>query len=291
MLAMKDIPESTAILLLSCPDQRGIVAEISHFIATYNGNILTSDQHNDYETNTFFMRIQWDISQFTVPAEKIRDAFEPIALKFSMDYQIELADRVPRTVIMVSKYDHCLYDLLLRSREGELRTEIAGILSNHEKCRPIAEYFGIPYFYIPVTKGKKKEAEEEQLKVMADLKADLIVLARYMQILSDEFVKAYPRQIINIHHSFLPAFVGAKPYHQAYARGVKIIGATSHYVTADLDQGPIIEQDVARISHRDNIPDLIQKGRNLEKLVLSRAVRHHLEHKLLVFKNKTVVFS
>jgi formyltetrahydrofolate deformylase len=288
---MGKTPQETAILLLSCPDSRGIVAEISHFIFTYNGNILHSDQHNDPETGTFFMRIEWDLEGFKIPRPKIAQAFEPIAEKFSMDWRLEFTSRKLRMAIFVSKFDHCLYDLLLRNRSGELRAEIALILSNHEAARPIAESFGIPFHLFHVTKETKTEVEDREMELLTENRIDLIVLARYMQILSDRFAERFRNRIINIHHSFLPAFVGAKPYHQAYSRGVKIIGATSHYVTAELDQGPIIEQDVARISHRDSVEDLIQKGQNLEKLVLSRAVKLHLEHKVLVFGNKTVVFD
>ena len=288
---MGNLAQETAVLLLSCPDARGIVAEISHFIFTYNGNILHSDQHNDDETGTFFMRIEWDLSGFTVPRNKIAAAFEPIAGKFNMNWQLDFSNRVLRAAVFVSKFDHCLYDLLLRNRSGELRAEIPLIVSNHEDARPIAEYFGVPFHLFPVDRKNKAKVEQDEKELLETEKIDLIVLARYMQILSDDFVRSFKNRIINIHHSFLPAFVGAKPYHQAYSRGVKIIGATSHYVTAELDQGPIIEQDVARISHRDSVDNLIQKGQNLEKLVLSRAVRLHLEHKVLVFGNKTVVFD
>ena len=280
-----------AILLLSCPDQRGVVAEVSHFIYTYGGNIIDSHQHNDDETDTFFMRIEWDISSFTVKADRIADAFEPIAGKFSMDYRIEFPARPVRMAILVSGYDHCLYDLILRNREGETHADIVLVAGNHAKMARVAEHFDLPFHHFPVTKETKAEVEAEQIELLREQNIDLVVLARYMQILSPTFVQAFPNRIINIHHSFLPAFVGARPYHQAFARGVKIIGATSHYVTEDLDQGPIIEQDVARISHKDNVPALVQKGRNLEKLVLSRAVKLHLEHRVLVFGNKTVVFD
>jgi len=287
--ATQDVTRAT--ILLSCPDARGIVAEVSHFVFTYGGNIIHSSQHNDDETGTFFMRIEWDISQFSLPPEKIRSAFEPIAHKFSMDFLLEFPERKTRVAIFVSKYDHCLFDLLLRNREGEIRAEVAMIVSNHRELEHIANWFGIPFYYFPVTKKTKQEVEKEEIALLAQEKIELVVLARYMQILSETFVNAFPHRIINIHHSFLPAFVGARPYHQAFSRGVKIIGATSHYVTADLDQGPIIEQDVVRISHRDSVGDLVQKGKNLERLVLSRAVKLHLEHRVLVFKNKTIVFE
>lgn len=283
--------DNRAILLLSCPDTRGIVSDVSHFIYTYGGNIVDSNQHSDAQTNTFFMRVEWDLSGFKLPAEKITTAFDAVAIKFSMDYQLFFTNSRAKIAIFVSQYDHCLYDLVLRNREGETSGDIRMIIGNHEDLRPVAESFGIPFHHIPVEKGHKAEAEQRQIELLEKEGIDLIVLARYMQILSPEFVARYPKQIINIHHSFLPAFVGAKPYHQAYARGVKIIGATSHYVTEDLDQGPIIEQDVTRISHRDSIQSLIIKGRNLEKLVLSRAVKLHLEHRVLAHGNKTLVFD
>ena len=287
-----DAPAPTrAILLFSCPDTRGIVAEVSHFIFTYGGNIIDSSQHHDEETNTFFMRVEWDIREFTVPADKIPDAFEPIAMKFSMNLMLQFPDRVARVALFVSKQGHCLQDLLLRHAEGELVCEIPIIISNHDTYRSTAEWFGIPFHHVPVTKETRDDAEARQRELLREHNVDLVVLARYMQILSPDFVAAFPNRIINIHHSFLPAFVGARPYHQAFARGVKIIGATSHYVTESLDEGPIIEQDVARVSHRDSVPDLVQKGRNLEKLVLARAVKLHLEHRILAFKNKTVVFD
>ncbi|MDR3200839.1 MAG: formyltetrahydrofolate deformylase [Spirochaetales bacterium] len=284
-------PANKAILLFSCPDTRGIVAEVSHFIFTYNGNILYSDQHSDPETDTFFMRVEWDLAGFRIAEGKLRAAFEPIAEKFSMDWRIEFSSRSTRIAIFVSKMDHCLYDLLLRTREGELPGEIVMIVSNHEDLAPVAEYFGVPFHFIPVRPEAKADAETQAAELLRAEKIDLIILARYMQVLSDAFAGEFRNRIINIHHSFLPAFVGAKPYHQAFERGVKIIGATSHYVTPDLDQGPIIEQDVARISHRDAVSDLVSKGKNLEKIVLSRAVRLHLEHRILVFGNKTIVFG
>ena len=280
-----------AILLLSCPDKRGIVAEVSHFIFTYNGNIIHSSQHNDEHACTFFMRVEWDISAFALPADKIKVAFEPIAIKFRMSFILEFSDHVPRMAVFVSKQDHCLFDLLLRNKEGEIAGEIALIISNHRDHEHVAEWFGIPFQHFPVTKETKPEVERAELDLLRSEGVDLVVLARYMQILGGEFVETFPNRIINIHHSFLPAFVGAKPYHQAFERGVKIIGATSHYVTEDLDQGPIIEQDVTRVSHRDSVEDLVQKGKNLEKMVLARAVRLHVEHRVLTYGNKTVVFE
>jgi len=270
---------------------KGIVAEVSHFIFTYNGNILRSNQHSDPETGTFFMRVEWDISEFTLPESKISRAFEPIAEKFSMDYRIEFSSRTSRIAIFVSKLDHCLYDLLLRNKEGEIPGEIVLIIGNHPDLKPVADYFHIPFHHVPVTPETRMDAEALELDLLSKANVDLVVLARYMQILSPSFVETYRNRVINIHHSFLPAFVGAKPYHQAFERGVKIIGATSHYVTEDLDQGPIIEQDVVRVTHQDSVADMIQKGKNLERLVLSRAVKLHLEHKILVFGNKTIVFE
>ena len=279
-----------AILLLWSPDRPGIVAEVSHFIFTYGGNIIDSSQHHDPVSDTFLMRIEWDLENFALPEEKITPAFEPIAIKFGMTFQLKFSSRTSRIAIMVSTYDHCLYDLLLREREGETQADIRMIISNHEKLKPVAELFDVPFHYVPVTKENKHRAEETQLALLREEKIDLVVLARYMQILTPAFIEAFPNAIINIHHSFLPAFVGAKPYHQAYERGVKIIGATSHYVTVDLDQGPIIEQDVTRVSHRDSISTMIQKGRDLERLVLSRAVKLHLQHRVMPLGNRTVVF-
>jgi len=282
---------SRAILLFSCPDTRGIVAEVSHFIFTYGGNIIESSQHHDEETNTFFMRVEWDIRDFMVPADKIQSAFDPIALKFSMNFMLEFPDQVARVALFVSKQGHCLQDLLLRYAEGELACSIPLVISNHETYRSTADWFGIPFYHVPVKQQGKEAAEARQLELLREHDIDVVVLARYMQILGSGFVAAFPNRIINIHHSFLPAFVGARPYHQAFARGVKIIGATSHYVTENLDEGPIIEQDVARVSHRDSVPDLVRKGRNLEKMVLAQAVKLHLEHRILAFKNKTIVFE
>ncbi len=288
---MSDKEINRAILLFSCPDHRGIVAEVSHFIFTYNGNIISSDQHKDAQTNSFFMRVEWDTSDFSIPLNKLDQAFEPIALKFQMQYRIEFPQKATRMAILVSQYDHCLYDLILRNREGETQADIRVVIGNHPELSSIAQYFGIPFVYTATKNREKSEFEAEQIAVLSEHKIDLLVLARYMQIISPGLIEQYPNRIINIHHSFLPAFIGAKPYHQAFERGVKIIGATSHYVTSELDQGPIIEQDVTRISHRDSIPDLILKGRNLEKLVLSRAVKLHLEHRVVPYGNKTIVFE
>ncbi len=281
----------TAILLLSCPDQKGIVAEISRFIFERNGNIIHSDQHTDETTSTYFMRIEWELEGFKVGAESVEKEFEPVARKFEMDWSLRFSKIAPRMAIFVSKFDHCLYDLLLRWKSSEFRAEIPVIVSNHPDLEGVAKYFGVPFEYMAVTPETKEKVEEEQIALLKNNAVDVVILARYMQILGGNFVAQFPNRIINIHHSFLPAFVGAKPYHQAYSRGVKIIGATSHYVTEELDKGPIIEQDVARVSHRDSIHDLIEKGQNLEKLVLARAVKLHLENKVLVFGNKTVVFD
>lgn len=284
-------PISKAVLLFSCPDERGIVADVSRFIFSYGGNIVHSSQHNDAETSTFFMRVEWDLTEFSLERDRIAAAFEPIAQHFAMNWLLKFSDQRTRVAIFVSKYDHCLFDLLLRNKEGEIDAEIALIVSNHEKLRHIAEWFGVPFYHFPIDKSTKQAVEAQQIDLLNAEGIDLVVLARYMQILTDRFVAAFPNRIINIHHSFLPAFVGARPYHQAFARGVKIIGATSHYVTARLDEGPIIEQDVTRVSHRDSVPELVSKGRNLERLVLSRAVSLHLEHRVLVHQNKTVVFE
>ena len=282
---------NTAILLINCPDRKGLVAAVANFLYGHEANILHADQHRDDEAGLFFMRVEWDLDGFTLPLARFHEAFEKVAGPLQMDWRLELSSVRPKVAVMVSKYDHCLADLLYRQRSGELACDIPLIVSNHPDARPLAEFHGIPFYYIPVTKEKKREAEAEQLALLERHDVDLVVLARYMQILSPEFVERYPNRIINVHHSFLPAFSGAKPYHRAYERGVKLIGATSHFVTEVLDDGPIIEQDVTRISHRDQLEDLIQKGRDLEKAVLSRAVRWWIERRILVYGNKTVVFD
>lgn len=279
----------TAILLLSCPDRKGLVATIAEFLYRHGANILHADQHQDAERNLFLMRVEWDLNGFSIEPADFAGHFKPIAERFSMDWRLALSTQRSRVAVFVSRQDHCLADLLYRHRSGELVCEIPLIISNHEVNRHWAAFFGIPYHHIPTT--DRAAAERAQLELLDRHAIDLVVLARYMQVLSPPFVARFPNCIINIHHSFLPAFVGAKPYHQAYARGVKLIGATSHYVTTQLDDGPIIEQDVIRVSHRDNVQDLIQKGQDLEKLVLSRAVRWHLEQRVLVYGNKTVVFD
>jgi len=284
--------KETAILLISCPDRKGILSEVTTFIFKNNGNIIRADQHIDYQKSIFFARIEWDLTEFLIPKDEIKEAFSPIAKKFQMDYTIRFNTEIQNVAIFVSKYDHCLYDLLYRFKSNELKGgKVKLIISNHEDLRPIAQMYNIPYYYFPKTKENKLEVEKKEIQLLKKEKIDLIILARYMQILSPQFVNEFKNKIINIHHSFLPAFVGAKPYHRAYERGVKIIGATSHYVTEEVDQGPIIEQDVVRITHRDTIQDMIRKGRDLEKIVLARAVRWHLEHKILVYDNKTVIFD
>jgi formyltetrahydrofolate deformylase len=290
-MTTEHVPKSTAILLLSCPDQKGVVATIADFVYRHNGNILHADEHADEGSNLFLMRVEFDPADFDIDLADFARHFDPIAKRFDMTWRLAEFARRPRMAILVSKYDHCLADLLYRHRSGELTCEIPLIISNHSDNKPIADFYGIPFETVPVVKEQKQVAEQKVLELLKQHNPDFIVLARYMQILSHQFVSAYPQRIINIHHSFLPAFVGAKPYHQAFQRGVKLIGATSHYVTEVLDDGPIIEQDVVRISHRDAVEDLIQKGRDLEKIVLSRAVRWHIENRVLLYGHKTVVFD
>jgi formyltetrahydrofolate deformylase len=282
---------NTAILLIDCPDQKGLVAAIANFLYFHNANILHADQHQDSESEQFLMRVEWDLSGFALDLKRFEEHFSPIASRFQMRWRLALSSARPRVAIFVSQYDHCLADLLYRHRSGELVCDIALVVSNHEIARPLTEFYGIPFHYTPITQSSKSQIEQQQLALLQQHGVDLVVLARYMQILSNSFVARYPQQIINVHHSFLPAFIGAKPYHRAFERGVKLIGATSHYVTADLDEGPIIEQDLSRISHRDQLEDLIQKGRDLEKMVLSRAVRWHIEHRVLLYAKKTVIFD
>jgi formyltetrahydrofolate deformylase len=281
----------SAILLLSCPDRKGVVATVAGFVFQHGGNILHADEHGDVDSRTFLMRVEFDPAEFDVPLNDFAKHFSPIAIDFDMRWRLAQSDYRPRMAVLVSKYDHCLVDLLYRHQSGELACEIPCIVSNHPDSQPIADFYRIPFFLVPVERNDKHGAERQTLALLERHGVDFIVLARYMQILSDEFVNTYPRRIINIHHSFLPAFVGSKPYHQAFTRGVKLIGATSHYVTEVLDDGPIIEQDVVRVSHRDSVDDLIQKGRDLEKVVLSRAVRWHVENRVLLYGNKTVVFE
>jgi len=285
-------PDTTAILLIHCPDQKGILAAVTDFINVNKGNILYLDQHVDRKANVFFMRVQWSLEQFLIPREKIEDYFETLyAQKFQMSFRLYFGDHKPKMAIFVSKMSHCLFDLLAHYASGDWNVEIPCIISNHEDLAQIVERFGIPFHYIPITKDNKDAQEVREIELLDSYDVNFIVLARYMQIISDEFVAHYPNRIINIHHSTLPAFVGAKPYHAAYERGVKIIGATSHYVTADLDAGPIIEQDVVRISHKDTVEALVHRGQDIEKIVLSRAVEKHIERKILVYQNRTVVFN
>jgi formyltetrahydrofolate deformylase len=283
---------SRAILLADCPDQVGIIATTTNYLQYHSGNVVELEQHVDDSTKRFFMRIEWELDGFEIPGDRILEFFQnEVGNKYQMNAQLYFNEVPPRMAIFVSKYSHCLHDLLYRVQSGEWSVEVPLIISNHDDLRFIADRFEIPYHHIPITKSTKKEQETKQDKLLKDNNVDLVVLARYMQILSPWMVGNYQNQIINIHHSFLPAFAGAKPYHAAFKRGVKIIGATSHYVTDDLDEGPIIEQDVVHISHTDGIKELIRKGKDLEKIVLSKAVRHHLERKVLVRENKTVVFN
>lgn len=283
---------TTAKLLLHCPDKPGILAEVTDFITVNKGNIIYLDQYVDHVENIFFMRIEWELKDFLVPQEKIEDYFRTLyGQKYEMDFRLYFSDVKPRMAIFVSKMSHCLFDMLARYTAGEWNVEIPLIISNHPDLQHVAERFGTPFYLFPITKETKEEQERKEMELLAKHKITFIVLARYMQVISEQMINAYPNKIINIHHSFLPAFVGAKPYHAAFQRGVKIIGATSHYVTTELDAGPIIEQDVVRITHKDSIEDLVNKGKDLEKIVLSRAVQKHIERKILAYKNKTVIFS
>ena len=282
----------TAKLLLHCPDKPGILAEVTDFITVNKGNIIYLDQYVDHVENIFFMRIEWELKDFLVPQEKSEDYFATLyAQKYEMNFRLYFSDTKPRMAIFVSKMSHCLFDLLARYTAGEWNVEIPLIISNHPDLQHVAERFGIPFHLFPITKETKEEQEKKEMELLAKHKITFIVLARYMQVISEQMINAYPNRIINIHHSFLPAFVGAKPYHAAFERGVKIIGATSHYVTTELDAGPIIEQDVVRITHKDTVQDLVNKGKDLEKIVLSRAVQKHIERKVLAYKNKTVIFN
>ncbi|MDD6820197.1 MAG: formyltetrahydrofolate deformylase [Prevotella sp.] len=284
----------TAIILLHCPDQPGIISEITRFITDNQGNIVYLDQYVDHQDSMLFMRIEWELDNFLIPRDKIKEYIDTLyAQKYEMACSLYFNDVKPRMAIFVSKMSHCLYDLLARYNAGEFNVEIPCIISNHEDLRYVGEQFNIPFHVWSIKKdhSNKAEVEQAEMELLAKEKVTFIVLARYMQIISDEMIKAYPNHIINIHHSFLPAFIGAKPYHQAWERGVKIIGATSHYVTAELDAGPIIEQDVVRISHKDTPESLVLKGRDLEKIVLSRAVKKHIERKILTYHNKTIIFS
>ncbi len=284
--------QKTATLMVSSEDRTGIVASLSDMVFRYGGNIIDADQHSDEDTGMFFMRISWSLDGFTLDRGGIEDALKVLAKGYkNMTWKLWYNEDRQRLAIMCSKTSHCLYDLLLREAQGELNGEIALIISNHPNLESAAKHFEKPFYHIPITAGKKKEAEAAQIKLLEDNNIDCIVLARYMQIISPEFLVGRENLVINIHHSFLPAFIGARPYHQARERGVKIIGATAHYVTVELDQGPIIEQDVTRITHRDSVEDMIRKGRDLERQVLSQAVRLHLQHRVLTYGNRTIIFN
>lgn len=281
----------SAVLLISCPDRKGLVASITNFIFQNTGNILHLDQHVDAQQNVFFMRVEWDLNGFGLAKEDVFTAFQPIAAEYNMDWRLHFSDEIQRMAIFVSKQDHCLYDILARWQSGEFRVEIPLIISNHPDLGHIAQKFDIPYHVFQVNNDNKDRQEATQLALLREHNVDFVILARYMQILTPGFIDAYPDRIINIHHSFLPAFPGARPYHQAYERGVKIIGATSHLVTPELDAGPIIEQDVVRVDHRDSISEMIRKGKDLERTVLARAVWYYLHYRILIYSNKTVVFK
>ena len=281
----------TAVLLLTCPDNTGLVARISHFIFERGGNILDLDEHVDPEEGTFFIRIAWDLAKFTIPADDLHGAFQPLAKEFKATWEIQLLEQKRKVAVFVSKYDHCLREILWRYSLGEYNIEIPLVISNHPDLESLVSQYNIPFHIFPITNDNKAEQEHNQLNLLSDQKIDTVVLARYMQILSEDFIAHYPNKIINIHHSFLPAFIGSDPYRQAYRRGVKIIGATSHYVTKDLDEGPIIEQDIIKISHKDSLQKLKQKGRDLERLVLARALHYHVENRILVHGQKTIIFE
>jgi len=281
----------TAVLLISCPDQKGLVAEVSSFIYRYGGNIVHAEQHIDVPQGIFFHRVEWELNGFGLSEKELEARFSPIAERFGMSWRLSYSEKRYRVAIFVSKYDHCLVDLLYRHKIGELPLHVTGVLSNHADVEPLVRAHGVPFFVFPITPPTKESQEAREMDLLRELNTDLVVLARYMQVLTSRFVQAYPNRIINIHHSFLPAFIGKQPYNQAYERGVKLIGATSHYVTEELDQGPIIEQDVCRVTHRDSVEDMIAKGRDLERQVLGRAVRLHALNRVLPYGRKTVVFT
>ena len=286
-----DDMKNSAVLLISCPDRKGIVAGVANFLYEHNANIVHADEHQDSERSLFFLRIEWDLADFTLDSEQFQLSFSQFAEKFHMQWRVAYSTSVPKMAVFVSKEDHCLADLLYRYKSGELTCAIPLIISNHPHAKSLADFYQIPFYEIPVDNDNKEHAEEQALTLLSKYSVDVVVLARYMRILSANFISVCAQPIINIHHSSLPAFIGKNPYHQAYERGVKIIGATSHYVTPDLDQGPIIAQDILHVSHRDSVEDLIQKGRDIEKIVLSRAVKWHINNKILVYANKTVVFD
>lgn len=280
-----------AIITIQCPDQKGIVANVSDFLYKYQGNILEVDQHVDEGIGMFFMRAAWELDSFAIDKESIGNVFrEEVAEKFGMSFDLYFNTQKPRMAIFVSKLSHCLFDILSRYYSGQFDVEIPLVISNHLELKKVVTAFRIPFYHLPMDKTNKAEVEQQQIELLKQHRVDFIVLARYMQILSGDFIKTFPNQIINIHHSFLPAFVGAKPYHAAYERGVKIIGATAHYVTEELDAGPIIEQEVARVRHHNSVSDLVQIGQDVEKVVLSKAIKYHLERKVLAYRNKTVIF-
>ena len=283
--------KNSAILLVQCPDRKGLDATIAEFIYRYDGNILHFEQHQAGEERYYLARVEWDLTDFRLDLKDFDGAFGPIAHKFGMNWVLRLGNYRPRVALFVSKQDHCLVDLLYRQRIGELACDFPVMLSNHPDAKRHADFYGIPFHCLPVTKENKPEVEAEQIRLLHENQIDLAVLARYMQVLSTDFIVQFPQAVINIHHSFLPAFIGGRPHHQAYERGVKLIGATAHYVTEVLDDGPIIEQGVTRISHRDSLEDLVEKGRDLEKVVLSRAVRWHIENRILLYNNKTIIFE
>lgn len=282
---------STAILLLSCPDRKGLVSELSYFVSNNGGNIIDLDEHVDQEEKAFFIRIAWDMKEFKIPSDKLIDAFTPLANKFNASWEIRFSHIKPNLAIFVSKYDHCLQEVLWRHQIGEFQADISAVISNHPDLENLANQYNIPFHYFPITKESKLEQEKNEIELLCELKVDTVILARYMQILSNEFVAQFPNQILNIHHSFLPAFIGGNPYKQAYDRGVKIIGATSHFVTNNLDEGPIIAQEIIHISHKDSTKDLVRKGRDLERLVLAKAIHYYLEHRVLIYKGKTIIFN
>ncbi|HZR33413.1 MAG TPA: formyltetrahydrofolate deformylase [Terriglobales bacterium] len=290
-MAEKSAKKTTAVLLVTCPDRKGLVAGIADFVSRHGANILHTDEHTDPDSNRFLMRIEWDLADFKLDMHEFSQHFSPLADKFQMDWRVALASDRPRVAIFVSRLDHCLADLLYRRQTGELSCEIPLVISNHADAKRLADFYQVPFHHIPIAAECKQTSEQAQLKLLRESRIDLIVLARYMQILSNGFIQQFPSRIINIHHSFLPAFIGAKPYHRSFERGVKLVGATSHYVTEVLDEGPIIEQDIIRVTHRDTLDGLVQKGRDLEKVVLSRAVRWHVENRILLYGNKTAVFE
>lgn len=283
---------NNAIVLIECEDQTGIVSAVTEFVYSNKGNIIELDQYTDHENNHFFMRVEWSLDQFLLSSEKIYQRFkELLAQRFKMNFEVYFSNHRPRMALFVTKLSHCLFDILGRWQSGDLNIDIPVVVSNHQELQPIVEKFNIPFYYIPIDKSNKSEQEKNQIEILKEYNIEFVVLARYMQILSENFIQSFEHKIINIHHSFLPAFAGAKPYHAAYERGVKIIGATAHYVTEDLDAGPIIEQNVSRVSHRNSINDLVKIGQDIEKIVLSKAISLHINRKTLVVNNKTIIFN